>query len=550
VAADVVSVLLKLEQVRQFVSGADQASKAIGGVGQATEETGKKASLNWRSIAKWGGAATAVYGATRFLKGAVTQTEELGKSTLALNRTTGMDIKTSSEWAAVLKTRGIETTQFQRGMVTLSKQIEKTRKGTATASATVTQLTAAYNQVQKAGGKDAPAALEKLSTQIDKAREKGAKSAEIFRTLGVSMDAVKRGDVRTVLMQVADAFARMPNPAKRAALAQQLFSRAGIALAPILFKGSKAIREQLGLADKYGATLSGKSAKSIAEEIQHQRELRLAYMGVQVQLGTALLPVMLAVTRLVVALAQAMQPLTKNALALKVAVVAVAVAFVVYKAVMIAATIAEVAFNVQLGITAVLITGGVVLAIAALIAILYVLIKHWGAVKKASAAAWTWIKQNWPLLVGVLVGPFGLAIVLVIKHFDKIKAAARAAMDFVIRQFQRAVDFIKSIPSRIGSPFARAAHVGGGLLGRARGLLPGGQYGATVQRAGGVLVGERGPELVALPGAATVTPLTGAPTPLPSGGFGEARITTEVVLDRRVIAQAVGHYTADKLARR
>ena len=68
--------------------------------------------------------------------------------------------------------------------------------------------------------------------------------------------------------------------------------------------------------------------------------------------------------------------------------------------------------------------------------------------------------------------------------------------------------------------------------------------------AGPALVGERGPEVVSLPRGATVTPIQAGAGINASGAFGAANITTQVVLDRRVVAQAVGQYTSDKIARR
>jgi hypothetical protein len=426
---------------------------------------------------------------------------------------------------------------------------------------TLANLGRQYDAIKQAGGKDAPKALDALEKKMSRATIAGEKSRAVWTRLGVSMDAIKRGDVQQVILQASDAFSRMKNPAERAAIAQQLFSRQATQLAPLLFKGSDAIREQLGLADKYGATLSGKSAKAIAEEMQHQRELKLAYMGVQVQLGQALLPIILQVSKLLVKLAEITAPLTHNSTALAIAIGFVAAAFVAYKVILIATTLAEIEFNAALLVTVGWI-GLVVLALVALGVGIYLLIKHWDAVKRAALVAWAkirgalaaalaWVRANWPLLVGILAGPFGLAVVLIIKNFDKIKAAAKALVDFVIRQFKRMLDFITSVPGKITGILGKAGGVAGKALGFASSHIPFGQYGANVQQAGSMIVGERGPELVALPGGATVSPLSSsAPGSLQAGAFGTAHITTEVVLDRRVLAQAVGLYTADKMARR
>jgi hypothetical protein len=80
--------------------------------------------------------------------------------------------------------------------------------------------------------------------------------------------------------------------------------------------------------------------------------------------------------------------------------------------------------------------------------------------------------------------------------------------------------------------------------------VPGIQHGGTVRRRGRALVGERGPEVVSLPAGATVAPLTRQATVAMAGVGGAQTIVTKVYLDRRQIAEAVGTYTADKLARR
>jgi phage-related protein len=54
-----------------------------------------------------------------------------------------------------------------------------------------------------------------------------------------------------------------------------------------------------------------------------------------------------------------------------------------------------------------------------------------GAVKDAAAAAFGWIKENWPLLLAILTGPIGLAVLVVVKNWDAIKAGAGKVLDAV-----------------------------------------------------------------------------------------------------------------------
>jgi len=46
------------------------------------------------------------------------------------------------------------------------------------------------------------------------------------------------------------------------------------------------------------------------------------------------------------------------------------------------------------------------------------------AVQKAAAFAFSWVKRNWPLLLGIIIGPVGIATILVIKNWDRIRATA------------------------------------------------------------------------------------------------------------------------------
>jgi phage-related minor tail protein len=54
-------------------------------------------------------------------------------------------------------------------------------------------------------------------------------------------------------------------------------------------------------------------------------------------------------------------------------------------------------------------------------------------VKAAAIGVWNWIKSNWPYLAGMLLGPFGIAIAWIFKHWDQV------------------VSFIKGIPGRLAS---------------------------------------------------------------------------------------------------
>lgn len=71
--------------------------------------------------------------------------------------------------------------------------------------------------------------------------------------------------------------------------------------------------------------------------------------------------------------------------------------------------------------------------------------KAFGAVLKAAQAAWGWIKANWPLLLAILLGPFGPAFLLVTKNLDTIKSAVRTAFNAIKGFVQPVVDVFNSL---------------------------------------------------------------------------------------------------------
>jgi len=133
--------------------------------------------------------------------------------------------------------------------------------------------------------------------------------------------------------------------------------------------------------------------------------------------------------------------------------------------------------------------GPILLIIAAAAALgigIYLLWRNWdtvwGAMKKVVTGTFDWVKDNWPLLLAILTGPFGLAVLFITKNWDKIKESVggvidwvkdnwkavldiltgpfRLAVGFVKDHFKEIVDFLKGIPGEIADI---AAGIGRGL---------------------------------------------------------------------------------------
>ncbi len=116
----------------------------------------------------------------------------------------------------------------------------------------------------------------------------------------------------------------------------------------------------------------------------------------------------------------------------------------------------------------------IVLAIAAIIAIVYLLITHWKQVKTVAldvfhgvldiiSDVWNWIKGHWPLLLGILLGPIALAAVEIVQHWDQIENGAKRAFDAV-------VNFARSLGGRI---LGAVGDLGGILVGAGEAIMHG-----------------------------------------------------------------------------
>ncbi|WP_432135143.1 phage tail tape measure protein [Streptomyces sp. bgisy154] len=189
----------------------------------------------------------------------------------------------------------------------------------------------------------------------------------------------------------------------------------------------------------------------------------------------------------------------------------------------------------------------IILAILALVAAVVVLWKKndafrafiqsswaliWGAIKKV----WDWVKNNWPLVLGMLTGPIGLAVGAIINYWDriigfvkdlpgKIGRAASGMWNGVVDSFKWAINQIiwgwNSLSFTIGGGSFMGVSIPSLTLGTPN--IPYLAKGGIIQSAGMAVVGERGPELVHLSRGAQVTPLTRG------GGGGQTHILFEIV---------------------
>ncbi|WP_165184709.1 hypothetical protein [Caulobacter soli] len=200
-----------------------------------------------------GGAITAL------ASGAVLATSWLGRATLA-------QAKVAKETRNAAQAAGIGTREYQR----LNYAFE-TSGGT---------------------GVELGDALKFLNQNQVRAARGGKDQRVAFQALGVSYMKTSRQlqPAEVLLGRIADRFKVMPNGAKKAAIAQMLFGDSGVALIPVLNRGSAELKALGDEAERFGLVLSDEAvAKSAALDLQWLRTTKMI-KGLRDALVTALLP--------------------------------------------------------------------------------------------------------------------------------------------------------------------------------------------------------------------------------------------------------------------
>ena len=214
----------------------------------------------------------------------------------------------------------------------------------------------------------------------------------------------------------------------------------------------------------------------------------------------------------------------------------------------------------------------VIAIIAAIAGIVYVIIRFRKQILGAFKLIYNWLKDNWPLLLAILTGPIGLAVLFIIKYRDEIMDVIGRAITWITEKFDELVGFFSGLPGRmtdaisgiwdslrdgfksainsiirwwndlelkLNVPFGPDVTIG-------TPNIPQLQYGGNIIRSGVALVGEQGPEIVHLPAGARVSPL------LSGEQSDEMHIVTspiEVRLDGRIVAKAIDRRVGSVRAR-
>jgi len=300
--------------------------------------------------------------------------------------------------------------------------------------------------------------LGHINRQLIAARA-GVKSAERpFKALGISVrdtaGHTKKADV--ILSEVADKFAKIKDGARKAALAQMLFGESGADLIPLLNGGAKGLKDAGDEAERLGAVVSDQTlaaAKALNDKWDH---LKNSTTGLTNAIWIGLIPsvvklidyfqtlldqnrgemlkgIMSGIAWVTNHMPQILKGIGTFVYLLKTiisigggvikTVGGIGNIFDAFAVLMIGRVgFAIGSAIVQIwGLNAALYGCPIVWIIAGITAIAvaaYLIIRHWGAVKKFFAGLWNWMKTNWQVIP--IVGPMIHAVDVIISHWSQI----------------------------------------------------------------------------------------------------------------------------------
>ena len=146
-------------------------------------------------------------------------------------------------------------------------------------------------QIFEAAGKTVGLSLDDMVTGLRKFDQallntgKGTASQGILKTLGVTAR-----DNKEALLQVADAFAKMDDGARKNSDAVALFGRSGLSLIPLLNKGRDGIKEWEEAVDRLGPKIGKEAVEANEKYRKSVEELSLSWDKVKVDVEQSVVP--------------------------------------------------------------------------------------------------------------------------------------------------------------------------------------------------------------------------------------------------------------------
>lgn len=465
--------------------------------------------------------------------------QDLGGTTAAVGQMIKTGIAKNADEALDILTKGFQSGADKAGdlLDTMNEYGTQFRKMGVDGQ----MATGLLSQGLKAGARDADLVADAIKEFSIRSIDGSTTTAQGFKDIGLNAKTMaaeigKGGPAAAAALDLTlDRLRAMKNPVDQAAAATALFGTQSEDLGKALYaldpsSAVAALGKVGGAADAMAKTVHDTPAAAL-EQFKRDAQVKLAEVGGKfVQFATDNRSYMEPLGITLAGIAGAI-------LLVQGATMAWTAAQQVWKGVQMASTAAQWLWNAAMDANPI---GLIVLGITALITGFVLLYQHsdtfraictaafqavWGAIK----FVWDWVSNNWPLLLAILAGPIGIAVLTISHYWGQIKDGASAVWRWIEAGARGVGAVFSSLGSALFAPFrwafnaiargwnATVGHIGftvpdwvPGVGGRSFHVpsIPMLAKGGHITGAGDVIVGENGPERLSLQPGATVTPLS------------------------------------------
>lgn len=239
--------------------------------------------------------------------------------------------------------------------------------------------------------------LRGLSKNLIAAFDGNKGATKLFKDLGVDItDATgKLRPTEAVMQDISDVIAKMPDGAKKTALAMKLFGKSGAEMIPMLNSGKDALRQMADEANAMGIVIDEKTGNAAQNFNDNITRIKTAVGGLVVQLAAALAPTLETISGYVVDLTKWFQNLSPRMKEIAGMVVMVVAALgplgLGFLAVSSALSMVVTALR---GMAMALMANPVIAIIAAIAVGAYLIYQNWDGIVAWFAALWENVKAG------------------------------------------------------------------------------------------------------------------------------------------------------------
>lgn len=341
--------------------------------------------------------------------------------------------------------------------------------------------------------------IKTLTTQMDAANSGTESAKETFEALGLTWEDGngKLKSQEQMMEEAITALAGMEDGTERARLAQELFGKAGVELAPILNSGADGIEELRNRCHDLGLIMSDEAVDAGVKLGDTIDDVKSTFGAITDRIGAQFMPVVQTMADKILEFMPQIESAVKTAfefiqnaftfieehqglftaLAAGISVIVGAIglynAIAAVKAAMDAAQVATLGglIAAHLAHAAAVVASlapyiAIVAAITAVIAIIVLCIKHWDKIKEATAKAFekikevvsnavekvvgffkkilNWIKDNWQGLLLLIVNPFAGAFKLAYDNCEGFRNKVNSFVEKIKSFFKSGFEAVKN----------------------------------------------------------------------------------------------------------